>query len=372
MIKREIEIEKLARKGKALLIMGPRRVGKTTSMKDFLEKSGATYKLFDGTMESARRNFSVNEFASLNRLVGTAEILAIDEAQYIENVGNSLKILTDHRPDLTVIATGSSSFDLLGQVGEPLVGRSKTCLMYPISVKEYLGDDYAKWQLERGQLLVYGMYPDVLTAKSDGERRDFLVELVNKLLLRDVLTFQEVKGSDVIFRLLQLLAFQVGSEVSIEELGNSLGISKNTVNRYIDLLKKAYILFELSGFSRNLRSEITKKSKYFFFDNGIRNALINNFNGIELRDDVGRLWENFALVERMKRREYSKIYANQYFWRTYSGNELDLVEERDGKLFGYEFKWAKTGEMPKEWREAYGAEAEFLSVNRDNFLDFVG
>jgi predicted AAA+ superfamily ATPase len=210
------------------------------------------------------------------------------------------------------------------------------------------------------------------TATDNEARIDFLHDLVDSYLLRDILTYQEVKGSRVLLQLLVLLAYQVGNEVSLTELGSSLGMDKNTVARYLDLLEKSYIIFRLGGFSRNLRSEVTKTAKYYFYDMGVRNAVINNFNPLEIRNDIGKLWENFMIVERLKMRTYTKLYANQYFWRTWKQNEIDLIEERAGKLFGYEMKWKeKNVSAPKEWQEAYANDAEWQVVNPTNALAFL-
>ena len=216
------------------------------------------------------------------------------------------------------------------------------------------------------------MYPNVLTAVNDDKRTEFLRELVDSYLLRDILTYQEVKGSRLLFQLLVLLAYQIGNEVSLTEIGSSLNIDKNTVARYLDLLEKSYIIFRLGGFSRNLRSEVTKTAKYYFYDIGVRNAIINNFNSLEIRDDIGKLWENFIIVERLKLRTYTNLYANQYFWRTWKQNEIDLIEEREGKLFGYEIKWKeKAISAPKEWLETYKKEAEWKVIYPNNALEFL-
>ena len=370
MIKRELKLEDSIKKGKVLLLMGARRVGKTTLVDNFLTQSGEKYIKYDGTDMKVQEIFSYANIDHLSGYLDGYDILAIDEAQNIKNIGQTLKLIVDSRPNLKVIATGSSSFDLMGQVGEPLVGRKISCFLFPISVAEYIVDNKLKYEQKLPSMLIYGMYPNVLTSQNNTDKTEFLNELVNSLLLKDILTFQEVKGSDILFRLLQLLAFQLGSEVSMEELGNKLSISKNTVVRYLDLLEKAYVIFRLSGFSRNLRSEIDKKAKYYFYDNGVRNALISNFNPLASRDDVGKLWENFAIVERMKMRKYRKISANQYFWRTWSQKEIDLIEERDGQLFAYEFKYADTAKAPTEFTETY-PNSKFEAINKDNFLDFV-
>jgi predicted AAA+ superfamily ATPase len=380
MIKRAINIEKLLHKGKTLVIIGPRRVGKTTLVEEFLKTTNKSFVKYDGTLLEVKNIFSVNSLSVIEPYIKGYEIIFIDEAQDVPNIGISLKIINDHFPEITVIVTGSSSFELNNQIGEPLVGRKTTSFLFPLSVKEVIGSDNAepeilKWNKIKDTALVYGMYPNSILANNNEERLIFLRGLVKDLLLKDILAYQEVKGSQVLMNLLVLLAYQIGKEVSLDELSRKLEIHKNTVARYIDLLEKSYIIFRLTGFSRNLRSEITSKPKIYFYDVGIRNALINNFNQIAFRDDIGELWENFVLSERMKTREYSNIFANQYFWRTYQKKEIDLIEERDGKLFAFEIKWnseqAKKVKIPESWQAEYGEKSEFKIISSDNFLDFV-
>lgn len=374
-IARYLDISQEIRPGKTLILFGPRRVGKTTLLMDFIKET--TKKIIDyrGDEISTQHAFDTPDSALLRDAVGTADVLVIDEAQAIKNIGQSLKIINDTLPHVAVVVTGSSSFELAGQVGEPLTGRKMTKYLLPISLRELLTEDIAPARTLQQKLqswLVYGMYPDVITAKTNEERRDFLREIVDSYLLKDILIYQDVKGSRVLLQLLILLSHQIGSEVSLTELGSSLGIDKNTVARYLDLLEKAYIIFRLGGFSRNLRSEVTKTAKYYFYDVGIRNAVINNFNELSLRDDIGKLWENFVIVERLKTRLYTNLYANQYFWRTWQQNEIDLVEEREGKLFGFEIKWkTKLTVMPREWQEAYGKEATWKMITPDNILAFI-
>ena len=362
--------------GKTLIIFGPRRVGKTTILNDFTATTKEKVIVYRGDELSTQHAFEVADSALLKPHIGSAKILAIDEAQAIPGIGQSLKIINDTMPDVSVIVTGSSSFELAGQIGEPLTGRKATRYLFPIALTELLVHDSVptrSFQKKLPSYLVYGMYPDVITAEDDQMRADFLRELVDSYLLRDILTYQEVKGSRVLLQLLVLLAHQVGNEVSHQELGSSLNIDKNTVARYLDLLEKSYIIFRLGGFSRNLRSEVTKTAKYYFYDVGVRNAVINNFNALEIRDDIGKLWENFMVVERLKMRTYTKLYANQYFWRTWKQNEVDLVEERSGKLFGYELKWKdKTTSAPKEWFETYGDDAKWEVIHPNNALQFLG
>ncbi|MDR2462372.1 MAG: ATP-binding protein [Verrucomicrobiales bacterium] len=335
MIKRLLNIETKIRKGKTLLILGPRQVGKTTLVENYLHNCGKKIIRFSGDMTGAQAIFSVHDLSHLQPHVAGADILFIDEAQEIPNIGKSLKIINDHLPKIAVIATGSSSFELNNQVGEPLVGRATTEFLYPLSLMEVLSasadtTQATRWQRLKNTLLVHGLYPDSFLAESAAQKQDYLSELSGQLLLKDILQYQEVKGSRVLMNLLVLLAHQIGGEVSMEELGRNLGINKNTVARYLDLLEKSFIIFRLGGFSRDLRNEITKKAKYFFYDTGIRNAVINNFNPLELRDDAGKLWENFVIAERMKSRAYAGVHASQYFWRTWKQDEIDLVEERVG------------------------------------------
>jgi predicted AAA+ superfamily ATPase len=375
-IDRYLQIESELVPGKTLVLFGPRRVGKTTLLNEFVAHSKKKIVLYRGDELSTQQAFSVADSAVLSPRIGAAEVLIIDEAQAIPGIGQTLKIINDTMPELSVVVTGSSSFELAGQVGEPLTGRKTTRYLFPIALTELLAEDAVPTQAFETRLpglLVYGMYPNALTASDDADRAEFLRELVDSYLLRDILAYQEVKGSRVLLQLLVMLSYQIGNEVSLTELGSALGIDKNTIARYLDLLEKSYIIFRLGGFSRNLRSEVTKTAKYYFYDVGVRNALINNFNPLEIRNDVGQLWENFILVERMKMRTYTKLYANQYFWRTWKQSEIDLIEEREGKLFGYEMKWKdKLVEAPAEWLEAYGRETEWLVVSPGSALEFLG
>jgi predicted AAA+ superfamily ATPase len=305
MINRIVNIAAELQEGKTLLILGPRRVGKTTLVSEFLRTSNKKYISFDGGNFDTINIFSKNSLSTMRAAIAGFDVVFIDEAQEIPTIGKSLKLINDHFPNVAVIASGSSSFELNNQVGEPLVGRSNSKFLYPFSIKEILDyytntSNFVKWNELKDNLLVYGMYPESVLAENNQQRQEYLKELINNLLLKDILKYQEVKGSQFLYNLLILLAYQIGKEVSIEELGKNLGISKNTVNRYLDLLEKAYIIFPLTGFSRNLRSEITKMNKYYFYDVGIRNALINNFNPIDFRIDKGDIWENFVVVERMK------------------------------------------------------------------------
>jgi len=359
--------------GKVLLIYGPRRVGKTTLLQSFLEKTSLRYKLDSGDNIRTQQVLSSQDFKQILPYAEGYDLLAIDEAQNIPNIGMGLKILVDQRPDMNIIVTGSSSFELAGQVGEPLTGRKKTLTLYPLSQSELLSDQN-RFELRENleDFLIFGTYPEVLLSETRQAKIENIMEIADSYLVKDILTFDRVRSSKTLLDLLKLLAFQVGSEVSLNEIGTQLGMDNKTIQRYLDLLEKAFVIVRLGGFSRNLRSEITSKAKYYFMDNGIRNSLIAQFNGLSQRNDVGQLWENFIFMERLKYRTYQSIYANMYFWRTYNQQEIDLVEERDGLLHGYEAKWSmkKTINAPKIWGGAYPG-ATFTVITPENYQEFV-
>jgi len=366
------QINKHLKANKVLVIYGPRQVGKTTLLNNFLK----TYKgkVYSSTGEDSnlQRILESSDFSKIIPFFRGYDLIVIDEAQRIENIGLGLKIIVDQIPNIKVITTGSSSFDLSNKIGEPLVGRQIVKKMFPLSameLKDNFGNAYLYENLEN--LLIYGSYPEIIESVSYNEKKEQLIQIRDSYLCRDILEFAKIKNSRKILDLLRLVARQIGKEVSLQELGSSLEISKNTVERYLDLLEKSFVIINIRGFSRNLRKEITKMSRYYFYDIGVRNAVIDNFNQIENRDDVGQLWENFLVIERLKKQTYAPIYANNYFWRTYDQKEIDLVEEREGKLFGFEFKWGKKkGKEPKLWKETY-KNAEFQIIDRDNFLDFI-
>lgn len=366
-------LEKYLKPNKVLVIFGSRQTGKTTLINSFLKKTGLKYKLESGDDLAVREIISSQEFSKILPYASRYELLVIDEAQRIPYVGIGLKIIVDQIPGIKVIATGSSSFELSGQIGEPLVGRKRTLTLFPLSQIE-LSKNYNSFELEKKlpEYLIFGCYPAVVSAKTKEEKEVIVKDIINSYLLRDILEFEKIKGSKVLLDLLRLLALQVGQEVSLTELGTKLGLDYKTVARYLDLLEKSFVLFNLRGYSRNLRKEITKKSKYYFYDNGIRNAIIANFNELNLRDDVGKLWENFLVSERLKAQEYGEIYANNYFWRTWEQQEIDWIEEREGKLFGFEFKFSKDKfKIPRVFLKAY-PEAEVKIITKENYLDFVG
>ena len=363
------------RPNKVLVIFRPRQVGKTTLLRDYLKTLDGKikYKLESGDNIKTQEIIGSNDFLKIKEYAGGYELIAIDEAQKIKNAGAGLKIMVDEIPGIKIIVTGSSSFELAGQIGEPLTGRKITLTLYPVSQIE-LSNLYNSYELKSRleESMIYGGYPEAAVSDNPAEKKRILNEIVESYLLKDILELEKIKGSKILLDLLRLLAFQIGNEVSLSELGRQLGLDYKTVARYLDLFEKSFIIYSLRGFSRNLRKEITKKNKYYFLDNGVRNAVIANFNSLELRDDVGKLWENFAVAERLKKQSYKSIYANNYFWRTWSQKEVDFIEEREGKLFGYEFKWKdKAAKAPREWLDAY-PEAEFQIINPENYLDFVG
>ena len=360
------------------ILFGARQVGKTTQMKTILSHipQNCRYRLESGDNRLIHGELSSMEFDKVLKFADGLELLVIDEAQRIPQIGIALKILADNRRDLVILVSGSSSFELVGQIGEPLTGRKKTMYLYPLSLYE-LSREQSVYELDRQieDFLVYGMYPAVRCAGTDAEKQEILRELAGSYLLKDILELDRVKSSKVLIDLLRLLAWQTGNEVSLSELGQKLSLDKKTVGRYLDLLEKSFVLFQVRGFSGNLRNEITKKSKYYFYDTGIRNALIASFNPLELRNDIGPLWENFLMAERIKTREYSGIapgIANESrFWRTWEQREVDLIEQRNGTVYAFEFKWDSRGAaIPADFIRAY-PEAECAIISRENWPEFL-
>jgi len=359
-------------KNKVVVIYGPRQIGKTTLVKDFLTKYKGKSVYYTGDDMEFSESLSKCNLNLFKKMFTGVSLVVIDEAQKIENIGRAVKLIVDNIDNVKVILTGSSSFDLANKTGESLTGRKIILTLFPISQKELLIMD-SQYNVERDlpDNLVYGAYPAVLTTKTYADKEEKLLEIVNSYLLKDILAFNLVKNSKTIRDLLKLLAFQVGSEVSLNELASSLEIDKNTVARYIDLLEKSFVIFSLGGFSRNLRKEVYKSQKYYFYDLGIRNSLIANLNPLSLRNDIGQLWENFLVIERIKRNNYSRKYPNYYFWRTYDKREIDFIEEYKGKLSAFEFKWAKNRtSIPKEFLDTY-ENATFNIITQENFIDFV-
>jgi len=355
--------------GKTTILYGPRQVGKTTLLSQLSKELSEPYLQISGDQLKYREVLSSEDSQRLKGLIGNNKVLIIDEAQRVPNIGLNLKIIVDSFPEVKVLVTGSASLDLGGKISEPLTGRKKTFMLYPVSYQEiekWQGSFEAKQQLERW--LVFGTYPEALTTEGRQQREDYLAELVSSYLYRDILDFSGIKKSDKIVDLLRLLAFQIGHEVAISELSSNLALDRVTVEKYLNLLEQSFVIYKVSGFSRNLRKEIAKTNRYYFYDNGVRNALIENFNDIKLRDDRGQLWENLLFMERLKLNQNLGRRANYYFWRTYDQKEIDLIEERGGKIYGFEFKWRGRirPTVREEFTKAYkGAQVE--TVNRDNF-----
>lgn len=354
---------------KVIVLMGPRQVGKTTILKkEFLTPKTL---LLNGDDADIRANLSNPTSTFLKQLTGSYSRVIIDEAQRIENIGITLKIMHDTLPDIKVIATGSSSFELANNINEPLTGRKWEFQMWPISVGEMISHhSYLTETRLMEHRLIYGWYPEVIN--NPGNEIEILQQLSDSYLYKDILTWEDIKKPQKLEALVQALAFQVGSQVSYNELAQTVGLNNETVTRYIELLEKAFIVFRLPSLSRNLRNELKKSRKIYFYDVGIRNAVIKNWNSAKLRQDLGALWENFLIVERLKHKTYNKIYSNDYFWRNQAQQEIDFVEDYNGILHAYEFKWniKKKGKFSKSFRDAY-PEHEIMTVNPANYMEFI-
>lgn len=365
-------LQQLVTPGKVIVVYGAHRVGKTTLVKKYLEAVDENVLFVSGDDVVVRQYLESQSISKLRDFVGDHSLLVVDEAQYIQKIGLNLKLIVDHIPTVQIIATGSSSFELAKDVGEPLTGRKSILTLFPLAQMEISNiEKRHETQANLESRLIYGSYPEVVIMRSNTGREEYLREIISSYLFKDILALEGIRYANKLVRLLQLLAFQIGKEVSLAELGSQLAMSKNTVERYLDLLEKVFVLYRLRGFSRNLRKEITKNQRYYFFDTGIRNAVIQNFNPIAIRNDLGELWENYVITERLKKREYLRQPGNTYFWRTYDKKEIDLVEEREGKLFGYEMKWKKVpAKPPKQWYTNY-PDARYKVVHQENYLTFI-
>ncbi len=364
--------DKLKSSNKGIVVYGARQVGKTTLVNEIIKDLSLKTLTINGDQTNFVDVLSGRDINKIRSLLEGYDLLFVDEAQRIPEIGIALKIIIDDIPSIKVLVTGSSSLDLASKISEPLTGRVWTYRLYPISFFE-LSSIYNKEELNSllEERLIYGSYPELFSIKGNISKKEYLQVLSDAYLYKDLIEFGEIKNSSKIRDLLKLLAFQIGSQVSLTELGNSLGMSKDTVARYIDLLEKSNIIFRLKGLSRNLRKEVVKMDKIFFYDLGIRNILIDNLKQLKDRNDIGLLWENFLIVERMKLLAYTQNQASIYFWRTYTGAELDYVEEKNGELFGFEFKHGdKIGKAPNSWAEAY-QNSKYKCINKDNYLNFV-
>lgn len=353
---------------KAIVVIGPRQVGKTTLIESILKSKD--YLLLDGDDPKTRTLLTTPNTEQIRTILGKHKYVFIDEAQRIEGIGLTMKIITDRFKDVQLFASGSSSFDLSNKINEPLTGRKWEYQLFPISWEEYEnhhGYLYAEQNIENR--LLYGLYPDVLN--NIGDEVSVLRNLVNSYLYKDILSYADIRKPEVLDKLVQALALQIGSEVNYSELAQIVNVDKNTVSKYIDILEKGYIIFKLNSFSRNVRNEIKTNKKIYFYDNGIRNMVIGNFNPIELRTDLGALWENFLISERIKQNEYKQSLARTYFWRTKQQQEVDFVEDIGGAIFGFEFKWRnkKNQKFPKTFTEMYNAKTKV--IDKDNFREFV-
>ena len=373
MIKRTLEHKIYSRfdKGKIMLVLGPRQAGKTTLCQSIAEKSESPSVWFNGDEPDVRDILSNATSTRLRGLIGKNQLIIIDEAQRIKNIGVTLKLLADNFTDIQVIVTGSSSLELTGEVNEPLTGRKYEFFMYPLSFREMA--EHTTLLEEKRMIdhrLVYGYYPEIV--KNPGEEKELLSLLAGSYLYKDLFAWEQIKKPAVLEKLLQALALQLGNEVSYHELGQLIGADNQTIERYVDLLEKAFVIFRLTALSRNLRNELKKSRKIYFFDNGIRNAIIKNFNTPSLRNDCGALWENLMLSERMKANQYSNRLVNMWFWRTHAQQEIDYIEEYDGRLHAYEFKWnpAKKGRFSKTFLKAY-PDSTTMPVTPDNYEEFI-
>ena len=364
------DVENALFKGKVVVLYGARQVGKTTMVKIIIEKQQEEALYLNCDEPDVREALTNKTSTELKSFFGSRRLVVIDEAQRVKNIGLTLKLIVDNFPDTQVIATGSSSFELSGKISEPLTGRKTEFFLYPFSIKE-LSQVYSSLEVSRllEESLIFGMYPGVFFAGPDREK--LVRELATSYSYKDVLAYQDIRNPELLEKLLQALALQVGGEVSYSELAQIVGANKATVENYIRILEQAYIVFRVGPFSRNIRNELKKKRKIYFYDLGLRNALINNLNPLSLRQDVGALWENFMICERMKRNNNLGVTANVYFWRTSLGKEIDYIEDLGGVLSGFEFKWQKNNfSIPKEFLTAYPGSTIKL-INRENYLDFL-
>jgi predicted AAA+ superfamily ATPase len=356
--------------GKAIILMGARQTGKTTLLHEIISGIPDTLWL-DADIPEVKALFEAGSPDRFKALFAGNRLIVLDEAQRIKDIGIRIKYLTDHFKEIQVIATGSSSFELAEEVSEPLTGRKWEYNLFPLSFSEMVSHHgYIKEKSLINHRLVYGYYPEVVN--SEGNEREVLKGLSDSYLFKDILKWGQIKNPDKLLKLLQALAFQVGIQVSDNELGQLIGMDHKTVGNYLNLLEKVYVIFRLPSFARNLRNELKMSKKIYFFDNGIRNALISNFQIPEMRQDAGALWENFLISERMKYNHYNRKWCNIYFWRTHEQQEIDYIEESDGKIRGYEFKWnpASKVRFPKTFIKAY-PDCETSIITPDNMDEFL-
>ena len=366
-------LKKALFKGKAILLIGPRQVGKTTLLNFIAKEYKKPYLWLNADESDIALKLENATSTALKALIGESKLVIIDEAQVIKNIGKTLKLITDTLKDVQVIATGSSAFELRNKMNEPLTGRKDEFHLYPITISE-MNEEHGELTESRllEHRLIYGFYPEVIN--NQGDEQKTLRDLSGSYLYKDLLMIDGIKKASMLDKLLQALALQLGNEVSYTELAHLLGgVDPATVEKYIDLLEKCFVVFKLSALSRNHRNEIKKGKKIYFWDNGIRNAIIKNFQPLELRTDKGALWENFLISERFKQNSYNGNWVNSFFWRTFDGSEIDYIEEKDGKMFAYEFKWnaeKKKVRFPIAFNSAY-KDSEFKVIDKNNYGEFV-
>lgn len=367
----KLVLEKL-KLNKVVVLLGARRVGKTQLIIRLLEKTKEKYLFLNGDDIETHQLLEIQSTSNFKRILGDIKFLIIDEAQEIVNIGKKLKLMVDTIPGLKVLVSGSSAFEINNQIGEPLVGRMTTLNMYPIAQLEFSKhENFVETKNNLENRLVFGSYPEVINFTDRNDKIAYLKDIVNTHLLRDILAFEGIKKRDKILLLLQLIAFRTGSELSMEGIGRKLQISKNTVEKYLDLFSKVFIIYSVSGFNRNRDNEITKMKKWYFVDNGIRNAIINSFNGLNMRDDIGVLWENYLNSERIKNLAYKQNYMVDYFWRTHNKQEIDRIEEQNMEVSAFEYKWGNgSAKTPTEFASAY-PKANYQIINQDNYLDYI-
>ncbi len=357
---------------KVILIFGARRVGKTVLIQQITKSFEGKILFLNGEDDDSIALLREKSISNYKNILKGVDLLIIDEAQNILEIGQKLKLMVDEITGIRIIASGSSSFDLNNKTGEPLVGRSFTYQLFPFSLQELsANENLLETRRKFEQRLIFGTYPEVELMEDPEDKTTYLKDMVNSYLLKDILAVEGIRNSAKMKDLLRLIAFQTGNEVSYDELGKQVSMSKNTVEKYLDLLSKQFIIYKLSAFSKNLRKEVTKAGKWYFYDNGIRNALINNFNPIALRQDIGQLWESYLISERQKNICFNSETANCYFWRTYDGQEIDLIEENKDKISAFEFKFTeKKSKIPRAFAENY-PEASYMQIHRENYLDWL-
>jgi predicted AAA+ superfamily ATPase len=365
-------IQKKLQPNKVVVLLGARRVGKTKLIEKIIENLNEKHLFLNGDDVESHNLLESQSTANFNRLLGDTRFLIIDEAQEIPNIGKKLKLMVDTIPNLKVLVTGSSAFEINNQIGEPLVGRLKTINLYPISQIEFSKtENYLDIRNNLEDRLIFGSYPELSKIINREDRISYLKEIVNTQLLRDIFAFEGIKKRDKIIALLQIIAFRTGSEISLESIGRDLQISKNTVEKYLDLFSKVFIIYSVKGFSKNRDNEITKMKKWYFVDNGIRNAIINSFNPLNRREDVGKLCENYLNSERIKKLSYQENDVLDYFWRTHTKQEIDRLEIKNEQIAAFEYKYGKSkSKIPTEFAKSY-PDATFEIINQDNYLNYI-